>query len=334
TYAVVDLATLKTAVRYFHGASIAIGGSVVVTMIRHWWLCDRSTTLGILNLCLIVLLATGVHDWMFQTGLVGVTGPVSLHLHYYSAPLIFAFITWHLTARFATTMTDLSRLNRELESRVTAAELSLQERYEEIHSMEQQQAVMAERERLAREIHDGVGGNFSNAIMLTELIGRDGDPARVSSLKKLLQDGLADVRQLITTMSGDLSSVESLIRYVTDKADNVLSAAGVSLESTSNNVSQFRSLTQSESLNLVRIFQEAVNNVLKHARASNVLFHCEGYPDGIRIIITDDGVGFSDISETGYGLNNIRRRCLEIAATCRIQSKVGSGSQITIALND
>lgn len=333
TYALVDLATLKQVVPYFHGASILVGGWVAVGMMWRWWSTDRNVTLGILNVCLVVLLGTGVHDWMFQSGFVGVTGPVSLHLHYYGAPLVFAFITWHLASRFAATLADLSRLNAELESRVRAAELALAERYEQIGRMEKERAVLTERERLAREIHDGVGGSLANAIMLANIIDREAAPSRIGSLKTLLQDGLTDVRQLVTTMAGDLATLDSVIGYVGVKADNVLTAADVNLKSSSGGASEFRPLTQSESLNLVRIFQEAVNNVVKHADAATLSIDCQASQHAARITIEDDGVGFSGTG-SGYGLANIRKRCAEIGAGCTIDSRERHGTRITIELGE
>ncbi len=334
TYAAVDLTTLKAVVPVFHGISVLIGCSVSATMLWRWWRTDRSRTLAILNVCLLVLLGTGIHDWMFQTGMVGLTGPVSLHFHYYAAPLVFAFITWHLTARFADTIAGLARLNAELESRVAAAEASLEERFAQIGRMERQQAVMAERERLAREIHDGVSGNLSNAIMLADLMGREAPSPRLGNLKNLLQDGLTEVRQLATAMAGDLSSLDSVARYIAGKAENVLSAADIPLTVSIGDVGGFRPLSQSESLNLVRIFQEALTNIVKHAGADSVRLACRLAGDAAVVEIQDNGVGLADRAHAGYGLANLKKRAADISASLQIDSPAdgGRGTRIRLTL--
>jgi len=159
TYAVGDLAQLSSSSTFFHGVSLMIGFTLVARLAVHWVRAKAERTVPLTG-GLIVLLATGVHDWMFQTGLTSVTGTLSLHLHYYCAPLVFVFIAWHLTARYSTAVDELEDLNLHLAERISDAEIELADRYDQIKSMEQREAVLHERERIARDIHDTIGGRL------------------------------------------------------------------------------------------------------------------------------------------------------------------------------
>ena len=89
-------------------------------------------------------------------------------------------------------------------------------------------------------------------------------------------------------------------------------------------------MSQSESLNLLRIFQEATNNIVKHADAQNVTFSARRVNGGFRLTISDDGAGFSGSPGSGYGLANIRKRSLDIGAKCSIESAPGKGTRIEV----
>ena len=331
-YAASDLAQLKTTARYLHGVSVGIGFTVLASLIGTY-LRTRSNTLLVLMGGLLVLLLTGIHDWLFQYGFVGVTGNLSLHLHYYCAPLLFAFITWHLASRFAVAMTESEALNAELESRVKEAEEELRDRYAQLQRLGQEQAVANERERIAREIHDGLGGSFANAIMMTDLLSRESRPDRIQRLKNMLQDGLTEVRHLITAMAGDISTAQDLVRYIQEKSQIILAAADVELSSRVSLVSQPQKLTQSQSLNLARIFQEVANNVVKHARAKRVEFTADFENGRLQLTMEDDGDGFELGNGQGYGLGNIRKRCSDIAAELAIRSEEGAGTTVVVSLD-
>ena len=331
TYAVSDLTQLKTAARYLHGAGVFIGLSVLVSLIGTW-LRTRSTTVLVLMGGLLVLLLTGIHDWMFQYGFVGVTGQLSLHLHYYCAPLVFGFITWHLASRFAIAMNESEALNAELESRVKDAEAELRDRYAELQRLGEEQAIVNERERISREIHDGLGGNFANAIMMTDLLSRENRPDRVQRLKTMLQDGLTEVRHLITTMAGDISSAQDLVRYINEKSQTILAAADIELTSRIEVSDKPVLLAQSRSLNLVRVFQEAANNIVKHAHAKNVEFVACVENGRLTLSMIDDGDGFTSANGKGYGLLNIDKRCAEIDAMLTIDSREGGGTSVAVTL--
>jgi signal transduction histidine kinase len=95
--------------------------------------------------------------------------------------------------------------------------------------------------------------------------------------------------------------------------------------------SKFSSL---EGVNLYRTIQEAVNNAIKYADATEVLVQVQPNNDGITIVISDNGKGFDiDAIDLGNGIVNMQKRIEEIDGIFNINSEIAKGTQITISLN-
>ena len=328
-YAVVSLQTLDIIVMYTHALSMGFGAHMIVELFRAAGRME-SVTLYIISGGLVVLLGTGIHDWIFQSHWSGETGIFPLHLHYYSAPLVFGFIAWHLTSRFSVALNEAEILNRELEDRVQDAERELEARFEQINAYEKAHAVMTEQDRLSKEIHDGVGGSLANAIMLTDLIDRSQNAERVPQLKTVLEDALAEVRHLISAMAGDISTTEELCQYVAERVQPAIDGSGVVFK-LENHVPKPVMLSSNQGLNLARVSMEALNNAIRHAGAQNLSMSLEISDGQLRLEIRDDGVGFS-VHETvaGYGLKNMERRATDMNGSVEIESAAGAGSRVSV----
>jgi len=336
TYLLVDLETLDSTTRWFHGGSLIIGLIITSGLVRTAWL-ERNVLYAKLAIGLALLLLMGIHDWMFQYQMAGAIGNVGLHLHHYFSPVIFFFMAWHLTGRFVTALNVSETLNRELEARVHTATKEVERHYSTIQEMEKQQAVMQERERLSREIHDGISGNISNAIMMTELISRDAqiqDNKRVEQLRTHLNDGLGEMRNLILTMEEDLSTLGELLNHVNDKYQQILSSLEIHFETEISALPE-RQLSQKESLNLLRILQETLNNIIKHAQATEVILRINYDSGNIIFEVVDNGSGFDAKQKNvgHYGLNNMYKRSKEINAQLEITSNKNEGTRVRLNLN-
>ncbi|NKB97130.1 MAG: hypothetical protein GKR90_01330 [Pseudomonadales bacterium] len=341
-YAVIPLATLDWVVMYTHAFSMAIGAHMIFHLFKAAHRL-KSGTLYLISGGLVVLLVTGIHDWIFQSGLSGVTGTFPLHLHYYCAPLVFGFIAWHLTSRFSVALNEAEILNRELEYRVSEAEETLEQRYAQISEFEKSHAVMMEQDRLSKEIHDGVGGSLANAIMLTDLIDRSEKAERVPQLKSLLEGALSEVRHLISAMAGDISTTTELSQYLLERAQpmvDAMSQEGVQINLImSNLLSEDLPLSSNQGLNLARIGVEAINNSFRHANAENIWIELADIPGGVVFSISDDGVGFESSAgtsrlskSTGYGLKNMMRRARDIGAELDLAEREAGGTDVRITL--
>jgi signal transduction histidine kinase len=90
-------------------------------------------------------------------------------------------------------------------------------------------------------------------------------------------------------------------------------------------------------LALYRIFQECLNNVKKHAKAEMVLALLDVQPDGIRLVVRDNGVGFQEPRHLGhhidghqFGLFNMRARASDVGGKLKLESQPGEGTKITV----
>lgn len=336
-YAAVNLETLDTVTRWFHGGSILLGFIVLVELINA---ARREHQVRYVKLAigLALLLGLAINDWMFQFKIIGATGDIGLHLHHYFAPLIFFAMAWHLIGRFITALNESETLNRELEDRVQQAQHEIEAHYQTIQEMEKHQAVLQERERFSREIHDGISGNVSNAIMMTELIRKENpqlDNQRLQQLHSHLDDGLYELRNMILAMEEDIPSVNELFSHVNDKYEQVLSLLDIDYSSDFSSLQQPHRLSQSQSLNLLRIMQEALNNIVKHAQATHVSLQVTEQPQSIIFQVTDNGKGF-DIEQQNaghYGLKNMYKRSIKIGANLIFSSSLGEGSQLKLILS-
>lgn len=188
-------------------------------------------------------------------------------------------------------------------------------------------AIVEERNRLAREIHDGLGHYLTavNIQIKAALAMAEKDPALTQeALKKaqtLTQEALADVRRSISSLREDpISSrplFETLNRLVEDACASGMDAKLTTLGSP-------LSLNSQVEFTLFRIVQEGLTNVNKHAHASSIDLRLEYLPRSVRVSIQDNGVGASHTGD-GFGLMGLRERVELLGGSLALESSPGKG---------
>jgi signal transduction histidine kinase len=188
-------------------------------------------------------------------------------------------------------------------------------------------AIAEERNRLAREIHDGLGHYLTavNIQIKAALAMSEQDPALTQeALKKaqtLTQEALADVRRSISSLRQDMPGsgplIETLGRMVEDTR-----ASGV--EATFRTDGSPRPLSSQVEFTLFRVGQEGLTNVRKHAHASSVDLCLEYLPNSVRFSIQDNGAGASQ-TETGFGLMGLRERLELLGGHLTFTTSPGKG---------
>lgn len=201
-----------------------------------------------------------------------------------------------------------------------------------------------ERQRVARDIHDGPAQLMSNVVLKAEICERmidvDLDKAReeLRNLKRIVRDSLQDVRKIIYNLRpmslDDLGLIPTLQRYVLTFQEE--SGIAVSFR-TSGIQPEHKSVI---SLTVFRIVQEAMNNVVKHAKASNVSIHLDFTDKELKLFVIDDGLGFdteklkvrSDDITGGFGLVSMRERIELLSGEMYISSEPGKGTRLNIMI--
>jgi signal transduction histidine kinase len=270
----------------------------------------------------LVNLGLGAHDLMIHANLMDYE---RVHLLEYGAPFLCFVIGWMLTARFARTLNAFEQLNTELERRVAEKHEGLEKSFLKLKQIEQERAVLEERERIMREMHDGVGANLMSG--LTSLNEGRLSPDEVAAV---LRECLDDVRLVVDSLAPteqDLLAVLGNLRY---RLEGRLTRQGIRLDWRVSDLPPLASLTPQTVLHILRILQEAFSNILKHARADTVLVET-GVADPathVFIRISDNGRGFPS-GRTGRGLSNMRQRAGMIGGALEIRSGV-SGTSLTL----
>lgn len=201
-----------------------------------------------------------------------------------------------------------------------------------------------ERQRVAREIHDGPAQTLSNVVLKAEICERmidvDLERTRVElkNLKSIVRDCLKDIRQIIYNLRpmslDDLGLIPTLQRYVSSFIDET--GINVSLK----NRGIFDDISNAVSLTTFRLVQEALNNIGKHSEAENAVVNIEVINNQIRLYIYDDGKGFDtsikkdfdEHSSGGFGLMSMKERIDLLNGSFEIESKLGKGTRLKISI--
>lgn len=201
-----------------------------------------------------------------------------------------------------------------------------------------------ERQRVAREIHDGPAQSMSNVVLKSELciklLDRDLDKARqeLINLKEMVRISIQDVRRIIYDLRpmslDDLGIVPTLERYILKINENYSTVVKFITHGTP------RILPSIISLTLFRLTQEALNNILKHAQATEATVKLSFLEENIELFISDNGKGF-DVNEvhkrirddgSGFGLSSMKERVQLLDGEFAIRSQPNQGTRYYIRI--
>jgi ligand-binding sensor domain-containing protein/signal transduction histidine kinase len=200
-------------------------------------------------------------------------------------------------------------------------------------------AVLGERSRIAREIHDtlaqGYVGISVQLEMLSELLRQNKVEALGKNLdrtREYVREGLADARQSIWALRTQDSAENTLPVKLRRMAE---AAADDGLQPRFSVFGAFRPLSAEMERELLRIAQEAIHNVKKHSGAREMSVRLEYRPAEIELEIRDDGVGGAPDHETAsvlghFGLAGMRERAKEIGGTLEVSSLPGEGTTVRL----
>jgi signal transduction histidine kinase len=204
----------------------------------------------------------------------------------------------------------------------------------------EQLAVLGERERLARELHDSVTQSlysvtlYANAATLALAAGKTAATAGyLQELQETAQEGMRDMRLLIFQLHPPELEAEGLAAVLQARLAAVEARAGLK---TDFRVEAERRLPISIEEELYWIAQEALNNVLKHAKAQHVSVGLRFTDASIRLEVRDDGVGFDAHfaeGQGGVGLRSLGQRAARAGGKLTCESKPGEGTRVSVEVN-
>jgi PAS domain S-box-containing protein len=201
---------------------------------------------------------------------------------------------------------------------------------------EQELAANEERERLARELHDAVTQTLFAASVLAHtlpsLMDKNPTIARqnLEQLETLIHGALAEMRTLVLELRHDGFAEKNISQLIDLLVESTRARTHAKVVL---NVDSSCSPPQDVAIALYRITQESLNNVVKHALASEVFVELTCDLKGVILTIKDDGRGFdpSVVPAGHFGLNIMRERSLGIGANIKIESEVDGGTLVTVS---
>jgi len=206
-----------------------------------------------------------------------------------------------------------------------------------LREQQKRTAVIEERQRLARELHDSVTQSLYSVTLYAEAAARllqSGQSSEAAGhLRELgttAREALREMRLLIFELSPPALEAGTLAEALQIRLDAVEARGGLAVNFRVEGTERLAPRTRRE---MYQIAQEALNNALKHSKAQSVrisLYHGDGMS---RLEITDDGVGFlmeEAQKSGGAGLRGMRERVDRIGGTLSVQSDPGSGTKVTV----
>lgn len=210
----------------------------------------------------------------------------------------------------------------------TALLLERSRLYEEVAAA----AVVEERSRLAREIHDGMAQHLAFLKMRVQWLQRSPSLITAEQLRDMegvLATALAEARHAISTLRADAAATNTA-DAVLEYAEEFSRISGLELQV--GRAEDLPDVGPRARVELLRIIQEALNNVRKHAHSTRVRIYLHRLNGGLCARVEDDGVGFPPgQSPSGhFGLDIMRERAEAIGGTLSVQSLPGRGTEVCV----
>jgi signal transduction histidine kinase/PAS domain-containing protein len=208
-----------------------------------------------------------------------------------------------------------------------------------LYQQAQRLAVVKERERLARDLHDSVTQSLYSLTLLSEAgrrLAGAGDVERVEGyldrLGEIAQQALKEMRLLVYELRPLVLKREGLVGALQQRLDAVEKRAGVDARLLVEGAIE---LSASVEEALYHIAQEALNNALKHAAATSVTVHVRGEGDRVELEVVDNGTGFDLNTERdrgGMGLVSMRERAEKLGGSLTVLSTPGEGTRVKVGV--
>jgi len=283
---------------------------------------------GLLAFSLFISVLVGIRDWVYVWLAPDTFGDASW-VRYVS--ILFCLTMGFIIAdRYTRADRKLRFFNQMLVDRVAERERQLVASFEQTVEALQQAAALAERQRLMRDMHDGLGSRLSGALSVLR-----GNPSSHSVVVEYITEALEELKLTVDSLQdyvGDLGTVLGNLRY---RLQDRLKAAGVNLIWRVSPLPPFERLTPTSVRSIQNLMLEVVANAMRHGAATEITvtarFDAESH--SVWIVIEDNGRGFDPAAvRGGRGLVLIRQRARELGGEATIEGCLERGCQVKVRL--
>jgi len=228
--------------------------------------------------------------------------------------------------------------NRELHRQIQERSRQLETEIRTRERAEQQRAAEAERARIARDLHDELGTSLTEMSLLAsaglgELPGAEKSQDRFRAIAEKARALVSGLDVIVWAIDPKRNSLQSFADYLGSYAEELLSASSTVCRLRIPIECDAVTLTGSARHSLFLAVKEALNNVIRHAPATEVELQITQFDHRLEIVIADNGRGFDwNTIRRGNGLTNIRQRLEALHGQCQIESQPGKGTTVKCAV--
>ncbi|GAO44269.1 sensor histidine kinase [Flavihumibacter petaseus] len=212
-------------------------------------------------------------------------------------------------------------------------------RYQLKRKIQEQQAMMAIRNNIAKDLHDEIGSALTSIRILSEVSGRNlsGDSNKthaylqqITEQSAAAQQGMSDI---VWAVRPENDTLENMVIRMREYAAATLESKDVITSIRIDESLLEKTLDMHQRRDFLLLYKEAINNIAKHAEARNVDITLRRQADQLEMIIMDDGRGFDPSGSTSSnGLRNMEARAQLLGGRLSVQTATGNGTSITLYL--
>jgi signal transduction histidine kinase len=329
-----------------NAVAVALAGLYLIRLlfvIRGRVLRSQGRSLPLSAPLALVGLVFALHD---GARIAGLEVPPALILLPYGGAILGLWGGARLVEDLAHALADSEALNRDLERRVEERGAEIERRAEQIRRLEREHLLQRERERMMRDIHDGMGAQLTTTLALVE----SGQVAH-DDVADALRDALDDMRLLVASLGPTADDLLALLATWRARIERRLERRGLRFDWQVDDLPPLPWLGPRQALSVLRIVQEALTNVVKHAGAHTITVRtgvragAAGAP-GVVIEISDDGRGMPATGTQGdaragrdgrampsasFGMGNMARRAADLGGSVEVGS-ASPGTRVVVWL--
>jgi len=205
----------------------------------------------------------------------------------------------------------------------------------QIAAMELERVQSEERERLARELHDGTIQKVYTAGLLVRSAAKLSEPesplaGRLEAAVGVLDDAISDLREDLSQLQSSVKTNEPIKIAIQNLASDPRFSSLVTVE-LDLDLPDTCYLSPERTANVLAILQEALANIVRHAHARHVTVSANCPDNHLRIRISDDGIGLNEQASGGHGLHNMHDRASLLQGTLTVE-RLARGTSVTLEL--
>jgi signal transduction histidine kinase len=229
----------------------------------------------------------------------------------------------------------ISRVLRESAERASLI-AQLEATRSELAAAERERGVLAERERLAQEVHDTLAQGYTSIVVLAQtadaLLPADPEAARerLAVIEEVARDNLAEARAVVAAFRPVALDGSTLVEALHRLAERFARETGLAVRVDTGALDAAPGLRRDEEVVLLRGAQEALTNVRRHAGATAVVLRLSRVGSQVSVHVEDDGVGFDPASASVSGLEGLRGRVEQVGGEVDVASLPGAGTRVTV----